>query len=151
MDDDAVVEVYNAANAVEAYALKNVLEESGIRTRVVGDMLQTAAGELPVGFRASPRIWVTKGDEARAKEILAACEAHHRGDVAENTVATWKCPNCGEEVETDFELCWNCQRPRAKRLTFFDFFLISKSAGTASNRCCPYERAMSWERTTLRT
>jgi predicted nucleic-acid-binding Zn-ribbon protein len=21
----------------------------------------------------------------------------------------WKCPTCGEEVEDDFNICWNCQ------------------------------------------
>jgi predicted nucleic-acid-binding Zn-ribbon protein len=24
----------------------------------------------------------------------------------------WKCPACGEEVEDDFNVCWNCQRDR---------------------------------------
>jgi predicted nucleic-acid-binding Zn-ribbon protein len=22
----------------------------------------------------------------------------------------WKCPSCGEDVEDDFNVCWNCQR-----------------------------------------
>ncbi len=24
----------------------------------------------------------------------------------------WKCPACGEDVEDDFNVCWNCQRGR---------------------------------------
>jgi hypothetical protein len=25
------------------------------------------------------------------------------------TVAMWKCQTCGQSVEADFEICWNCQ------------------------------------------
>jgi|GEM_PF-2177916 len=28
----------------------------------------------------------------------------------------WKCPKCGETVEMDFEVCWNCQNPRPKKI-----------------------------------
>ncbi len=24
----------------------------------------------------------------------------------------WRCPSCGEDVEDDFNVCWNCQRPK---------------------------------------
>jgi predicted nucleic-acid-binding Zn-ribbon protein len=24
----------------------------------------------------------------------------------------WRCPSCGEDVEDDFNVCWNCQRDK---------------------------------------
>ena len=29
-----------------------------------------------------------------------------------NTVNYWKCPNCGQTVEMNFDACWNCQHDR---------------------------------------
>jgi rubredoxin len=28
----------------------------------------------------------------------------------------WKCPKCGEIVEMDFKICWNCQKSRPKKI-----------------------------------
>lgn len=112
MNETDIVEVYCAPNTVEAYALKNVLEDAGIRTRVVGDMLQAATGDLPLGFDSQPRLWVARSDETRAKQLLDECEQSHQ--IAQDGVAaaTWRCAHCGEEVESDFEVCWNCEQPR---------------------------------------
>jgi hypothetical protein len=45
MNDDSVVEVYSAANAIEAYALVNALVSQGIQAKVVGDAL-AARGKM---------------------------------------------------------------------------------------------------------
>jgi len=37
MQDSAIVEIYAAADAPEAYAVKNQLEQDGIPARVVGE------------------------------------------------------------------------------------------------------------------
>jgi hypothetical protein len=59
---DHVVDVYSAANGLEAHGLCAVLEERGIHTQVVGESLGTAAGSLPLGEATAPRIWVREGD-----------------------------------------------------------------------------------------
>lgn len=33
-----------------------------------------------------------------------------------NTANYWKCPKCGETLEMDFEICWNCQNSRPKKI-----------------------------------
>jgi hypothetical protein len=65
-----IVELCSAANAVEANAIRSLLEEEGIQTCVVGDSLGNAAGGLPLGETTAPRIWVREKDAARAREVI---------------------------------------------------------------------------------
>lgn len=109
--DAELVEVYSAADIAEAHFLQSMLEDAGIKARVVGD---TLSGMIPPGEETAPRVWVFQPDEAVAKELLAEYERVHRRPHPDDDVPaeTWKCPTCGEAVEADFELCWNCQTPR---------------------------------------
>jgi hypothetical protein len=68
--NDRIVELCAAANEVEAHALCALLEEAGIRWRIVGETLGNAAGGLPLGDTIAPRIWVREEDAARAREII---------------------------------------------------------------------------------
>ena len=68
--NERIVELCSAANAVEAYAIRSLLEEEGIQTCVVGDFLGNAAGGLPLGETTAPRIWVREKDAARAREVI---------------------------------------------------------------------------------
>jgi predicted RNA-binding Zn-ribbon protein involved in translation (DUF1610 family) len=91
---DHVVEVYSAANGVEAHGLRAVLEEKHIRAEVVGESLGSAAGRLPLGQATTPRIWVREGDAGRAREIIEECTSRplHEDDVA------FLCDECGKSV-----------------------------------------------------
>lgn len=111
MDDDAVVEVYWAADAPQAHLVKTVLERAGIEVHVVGEMLQQAVGELPMGPATSPRVWVPKEDEARARAVIAEWEKQGSEDRTEPQ-APWTCPGCGEQVDGNFDICWKCQAPK---------------------------------------
>jgi hypothetical protein len=70
MPADRVVEIYAAANAIEAHALCAVLAEEAIQAQIVGEQLGNAAGCLPLGETLAPRIWVREGDATRAREII---------------------------------------------------------------------------------
>lgn len=107
MSEAEIVEVYLAADDSEAYFVKNLLEDAGIKAQVVNDMLV-----LPPGETMSPRVWVSHADEARAREIILKWEDERDEQHTEPEKAPWKCPACGEDVEADFEVCWNCERPR---------------------------------------
>jgi rubrerythrin len=108
---DDLVEVYSAADLTEAYFLRDLLENGGIATRVVGD---TLTGMIPPGAETAPRLWVFRADEERAREIVDDFERNHRHrpSTDEPPAETWRCPTCGEAVDIDFELCWNCQTPK---------------------------------------
>jgi len=111
VDDAGVVEVYWAADAPQAHLVKTVLERAGIEVHVVGEMLQGAVGELPMGPTTSPRLWVPKGAEARARAVIAEWEKRLRVERTEER-APWACPRCGEEVDGNFDICWKCQASR---------------------------------------
>jgi hypothetical protein len=55
--------------------------------------------------RGIAEILIWSAEHARtAAEMKIAGEG---GDIAE-----WHCGGCGELVPGNFELCWNCERPR---------------------------------------
>ncbi len=70
MDDSNIVEIYSAANSIDAYAMANALKAAGIKARVVGDYLGMGSGGLPLGQSTAPKVWVHKEEEAQARELL---------------------------------------------------------------------------------
>ena len=113
MDTDRIVEIYRAANLIEAHALRNALESSGIEARVIGDVLSTASG-IPPGVETAPRIWVHDTDEHSAREIIAAWQAKRDARDTARPEPAWKCGRCGVDVDGEFELCWQCGAAREK-------------------------------------
>ncbi|HSW03919.1 DUF2007 domain-containing protein [Aquabacterium sp.] len=65
--------VYEAANAVEAHMLQDLLRQEGIAARVDGEFLQGAAGELPAGRLV--RLVVDEDDYAPARAAIERWEA----------------------------------------------------------------------------
>ncbi len=113
MADADIVEVYAAANAPDAHLLKGRLEDEGIQVTVVGEPLQSAAGDLPFFWSTSPRLWVARADYERAQQIIQQWERENRPGGAGSS-GPWTCPRCHEEVPGDFDVCWNCEYSRAE-------------------------------------
>ena len=65
--------VYNASNSIEAYLIKNLLEQQEIVAYVFGDYLQGGVGEIPaIGLVT---VNVSDSDLTRAKEIVDEWDA----------------------------------------------------------------------------
>jgi len=93
--------VHTAANLPEAHLLLDLLAHRGIRARIFNANASSLAGELPIDC-SQPQVWVEKpADALRAREII---DAFHRTRHGPPT----KCPACGEENPSSFELCWAC-------------------------------------------
>ncbi|MCA9059749.1 MAG: DUF2007 domain-containing protein, partial [Planctomycetaceae bacterium] len=60
-----IVEVYAAANDVEAAVLIDLLGQNGIIARVAGGLLNGHIAELPGAIESAPRIWVNQADAER--------------------------------------------------------------------------------------
>ncbi|MBI3865491.1 MAG: DUF2007 domain-containing protein [Planctomycetia bacterium] len=113
MHDSEIVNVYCARNLIEAEFLKNILADAGIESRVIGDAAVILAGMLQ-NDEGVPCLWVRRSDESRARGILTDFEQRRNGPHSDNDPpATWKCSACGELVDDEFDLCWNCQNPRS--------------------------------------
>ena len=110
MHDDDIVQIYMAAQPLQAHFLSNLLADAGIEARVVGEPLNSV--DPPVNLQ-SGALWVRRQDAETARQLLVDWEqsrAHPVSGVAADT--SWKCSACGEMVDGDFELCWNCQHVR---------------------------------------
>ena len=65
--------VYHASNSIEAYLIKNLLEQQEIAAYVFGDYLQGGVGEIPaIGLVT---VNVSHSDYTRAKEIVDEWDA----------------------------------------------------------------------------
>ncbi len=94
--------VYRARNYMEAHYLVDVLTREGILSEV--------RDEMP-GFSGvtSSTIRVAPEDAELAQAILQKTEMPAFDEAAGEA---WRCPNCGEEVDGHFDVCWQCQTPR---------------------------------------
>ncbi len=104
-----VVEVYWAADAQDAHAVKAMLLDAGIHADVVGELLVGAIGEIPMGPVTSPRVWVRSEDEARARPLVAEWERDRK---AEPQGDPWQCGKCDSPVDAGYDLCWSCGSER---------------------------------------
>ena len=65
--------VYHASNSIEAYLIKNLLEQQEILAYVFGDYLQGGVGEIPaIGLVT---VNVSDSDYTKAKEIVDEWDA----------------------------------------------------------------------------
>lgn len=81
-----------------------LLEQEGIPVEIRRDSLSPLSGSLPHGD-ALIEIFVPAADAARASRILK--EAND--DNGRFRSRPKRCPECGEENEPDYDICWNCQ------------------------------------------
>ena len=110
MDDPVprLVEVFRAANVMEAHAIKLALENAGILAQVEGDLLP---GVMPMmGWEASPRIMVAETQLREARQIVEQMDAREVPDPGnphdgEDVV---RCLSCGEVMGEDDEACPAC-------------------------------------------
>lgn len=112
MNDTEIVNVYHAQNLIEAEFLHSILSDAGVESRVIGGAVVLLSEVLP-NISESPCLWVRQSDVTRAREILTDYEERRdKPRRPEEPPATWKCTACGEMVDDDFDMCWNCQNPR---------------------------------------
>jgi len=94
--------VHTAESIVEIAHLRNLLEAEGIACVVRNDRLASIVGEIPF-VECWPELWVVEnGNYLKAKalveDMLQAAPARD----------AWRCGRCGETIEGQFEVCWNC-------------------------------------------
>jgi hypothetical protein len=65
---EEVVKLATATNPQEAYLWQQALQEEGVESRVVGDMLDVTFGDMP---GVQPEVWVHQADLERARAILS--------------------------------------------------------------------------------
>lgn len=100
---DGFVVIRTFGNEVDAQIAQGTLASLGVSALLETD---NCGGMRPhLDLTVGVRLLVAQPDADRALEILAAIPAPAAG-------VPWACPGCGEEVEGNFDTCWNCGRAR---------------------------------------
>jgi hypothetical protein len=103
--------VFVAQHPTEAYFVKDLLEAEGIDAEVRGEALFGMRGEAPVTPDTLPSVWVP--EDTQVEKALAVIDDYRRGDgQAAAADELWRCPRCGEEIESQFTVCWKCGSAR---------------------------------------
>jgi len=102
MSPETVV-IVTYSSALEAETMCDRLASLGIHAEVRRDDV----GGMHPHFDLSHgvKLLVNAEDEAAARETLADLNK-------ESSAPNWTCPACGEQVEGNFDTCWNCGRDR---------------------------------------
>lgn len=68
--ENRFVEIVRARSAMEAHAIRILLQEHGFDVRIDGEALLGALGGLPIGWETSPRVLVPAGEATAALEVI---------------------------------------------------------------------------------
>jgi len=97
--------IYTNENRFLVSNARNILENENIDVLMKNEFIGGAAGDLSP-FDSWQEIWVKDKDYSKAKTLLSVLTDN-------NVFIDWVCAACGEENDTSFEFCWNCQKERA--------------------------------------
>lgn len=95
--------VYRTDSLIIVAHLKNILVHEGIPCIIKNDRLLGALGEIPF-LECWPEVWVVNDEDAEGAERVIHQALRGESD----TGAPWICPGCGEQVEGQFAVCWQC-------------------------------------------
>lgn len=94
---------YSNDNVAMVWHVKNMLEQQGIDVLVKNDKLYSIAGEVPV-TECMPEVWVKNALHYQyAEQLIAEMESSEQ-----EPSPAWLCTSCGEMIEGNFGVCWNC-------------------------------------------
>ena len=116
--DDPVV-IYSGT-AWQAEQLRGLLENAGIESFLRDEVMgRIDAPALAAGAIGAVKLVVTREHGAQARQVLQdfGGERGLRGEGVEPAPdlpppPPWTCVHCGEQVEGQFDLCWNCGAAR---------------------------------------
>jgi hypothetical protein len=94
--------VYAVYDTALLQYLHGMLADRGIRAMIRNQLLQGAAGELPVN-ECWPELWVLNDDDYTIARSLV--EEAVKPPAAAG--APWRCI-CGETIDPQFTECWKC-------------------------------------------
>lgn len=99
--------VYSSENAPLVGYLKSILDSCNIHCLIKNEHLGGGAGQLPP-IECWPELWITEdADFQYAERIITSTLAE-----PETQTNGWSCLGCGEFIEGQFAVCWQCGENR---------------------------------------
>ncbi len=116
-DDPVVVFKGTSWHAAQ---LQGLLEEAGIESFLRDEVMgRIDAPALAPGAIGAVKVVVAREDAPRAEQVLRdfGAEGGMAGDAGSPEEpapagTSWNCPDCGQQVEGQFDACWNCGASR---------------------------------------
>lgn len=105
----ALVKLYAARDTLEAGHIRLWLGQHDMDSTVLGEHLSAARGELPLTVDTLPAVWVDDHDSARAMVLMKNYFEQKQNHA---NLPSWQCSACGENIEGQFDTCWNCEATR---------------------------------------
>jgi hypothetical protein len=106
-------QVFNAEHPAEAHTVRTLLEEAGIPAEVSGESLFGLRGMVGMTEGTLPSVWIYEdGQKEAALAVVAAYQASRASAPAAEAGDSWQCPKCGEMLEGQFGVCWQCHAER---------------------------------------
>ena len=94
---------------MQAHAIRMALEDAGVDVRIEGELLQSAVGEIPLGWDTLPRILVDSSQLKTAREIVERSDTHPAAEPhGDETVESTRCLACGCEMADTETTCASC-------------------------------------------
>ena len=105
--------IYSHPDMAIVQLVKNELENRGIKSVIRGEHLAAVAGG-GASMDAWFELWVM--EDERLQETARVVQEFIEHDDVEGA-EPWRCPDCGEKIEPQFAVCWNCGRARPEEET----------------------------------
>jgi len=103
-----VKKLYVSEDWFSIQQVAQLLDANRIPYMVKNEFSLGAVGELSP-FDAIPEVWLIDDDwYSKAKSLVDDLRHMDVGD------ETWCCPNCKEENEPSFQLCWACGQAKSQ-------------------------------------
>ena len=98
--------VYENFDLSRVGRMQSLLESHGIQTFIKNQYSSGALGEIPF-VEICPQLYVLdESDVERARQLLQVELP------PENQASSWMCPECGIDIEGQFDRCWKCGMQR---------------------------------------
>jgi hypothetical protein len=106
-----LIKLYAGRDGMDAHHLRVQLEQIGITAVVLGETLGSGRGDLPMTQETLPGVFVNKEDLKPALAFVRDYVSQQSAATRQDTPA-WTCSGCGEQIEGQFDFCWQCETPR---------------------------------------
>ncbi|MFQ5505232.1 MAG: DUF2007 domain-containing protein [Planctomycetota bacterium] len=105
--------VYVTHDLALAHHLQSLLEEVGIPAMVRGEHTSTIQSVIGAQLDLLPSVWIIDDVHLElAIPLVRNFEASLAAETSHAEGPLWSCTSCGEEVESQFTVCWNCGEDR---------------------------------------
>jgi len=100
-------QVFTAYNLSDAYFFRTLLEAEGISSIIRNEFLLRGQAS-PDGH---PSVWILDDCQFELAASIASRYINNEGS-PDLQGHSWKCPKCGEVLESQFTTCWQCGTDR---------------------------------------